>query len=332
MEQKPPTTERSKEMADEYHYPPDVFSHLVDTIPLLCRSKKDTVAFFRGAGVADADLAGIADAVSINPASINKYEISRAVLTRVNERGDSGLAARREIIRRVVQWEDFSTSWDGDRLKAKGAVATLRDMVNVKDSFTRMKQERDAERAQAQKQVRQKQEAATRRRNSIADVKDRLSALFGLEDKPQARGKQLEAVLNDLFRVYCIHVHEDFRRKDPDTGLVLEQLDGVIELDGSIHLVEMKWLASPVGMSEFVPHLSRLFLRANAHGFFISSSGFTDPVVTECRNALSQKTMALCSLQEIVLLLNREADLRAFLKRKHQAAIVSKEPYLQILS
>jgi hypothetical protein len=34
-----------------YHYPPDLFNLLVDTIPLLCKSKKDVLIFFKGAGV-----------------------------------------------------------------------------------------------------------------------------------------------------------------------------------------------------------------------------------------------------------------------------------------
>jgi hypothetical protein len=36
---------------DTYRYPPELFSLLVDTIPLLCRSKRDLLLFFRGAGM-----------------------------------------------------------------------------------------------------------------------------------------------------------------------------------------------------------------------------------------------------------------------------------------
>ena len=72
-----------------------------------------------------------------------------------------------------------------------------------------------------------------------------------MDDKPQERGKLLEAVLNDLFRAYGILVREDFRRKAPDSSIVLEQLDGVIELDGAIHLVEMKWLKDPWERASF---------------------------------------------------------------------------------
>ncbi|HCF6352810.1 TPA: restriction endonuclease [Pseudomonas aeruginosa] len=319
-------------MAEQFHYPPEVFNLLVDTIPLLCRSKKDVVLFFQGAGVAQDDYAEVARIVRTNPDSINKYDIARNVLTKVNARGDSGLGARREIIKRIVEFEEFSTCWPNDQLKAKGLVADLRKIVNVKDSFTRMKQERDTEREQVLARQRAEQAAAAEKRAKIEDVSKRLFALFSMDDKPQERGKLLEAVLNDLFKAYGIHVREDFRRKSPDTGTVLEQIDGVIELDGAIHLVEMKWLNAPVGMGEFSPHLSRLFLRANAHGIFIATNGYTEPVLTECKNALNLKTIFLCSLQEFVMLLQRQGDLIALLKRKSQAAIVDKNPYLEILA
>lgn len=319
-------------MAEQFHYPPEVFNLLVDTIPLLCRSKKDVVLFFQGAGVAQDDFAEVGRIVRSNPESINKYDIARSVLTKVNARGDSGLGARREIIKRIVEFEEFSTCWPNDQLKAKGLVADLRKIVNVKDSFTRMKQERDTERERVLSRQRAEQAAAAEKRAKIEDVSKRLFALFSMDDKPQERGKLLEAVLNDLFKAYGIHVREDFRRKSPDTGTVLEQIDGVIELDGVIHLVEMKWLNVPVGIAEFSPHLSRLFLRANAHGIFIATNGYTEPVLTECKNALNLKTIFLCSLQEFVMLLQRQGDLVALLKRKSQAAIVDKNPYIEILN
>lgn len=319
-------------MAEAFHYPPELFELLVETIACLSRAKKGVVLFLRGAGVADEDLAEVERTVATNPDSIKKFEIVRKVLTKVNARGDSGLRPRREIIRRVVEFESFDTCWPEDRLKAKGLVASVRDAVNAKDSFTRMKQERDAEREATRARQNAELAAAADRRSKIEGVNTRLVALFGMDDKPHERGKLLEGVLNDLFSAYGILVREDFRRKDPDTSIVVEQIDGVIELDGAVYLVEMKWLNSPVGTSEFFPHLSRLFLRANARGIFISSEGFTEPVVKECAAALAQKTMLLCSLREIVMLLHRRDDLISFLKKKSHAAIVDKNPFLQILS
>ena len=318
-------------MAEQFHYPPEVFNLLVDTIPLLCRSKQDVVHFFVGAGVENEDLSEVARIVRTNRGSINKFDIVRNVLTKVNARGDSGLRPRREILKRVTEFENFDTCWDSDRLKAQGLVAVLSKTINVKDSFTRMKQERDTEKEKTVASQRTKQQAAAEKRAKIVDINNRLSALFGMDDRPQERGKLLESVLNDLFRVFDIDVREDFRRRDPDTGVVVEQIDGVIELDGKIHLVEMKWLNAPVGIGEFSPHLSRLFLRGDASGIFISSNGYTKSVLSECSTALTKKTIFLCSLQEFVMLLQRQGDLLDLLRRKHQAAIVEKNPFLEIL-
>lgn len=318
-------------MTDAYHYPPELLALLVDTIPILCRSKNDVLVFFRGAGTPEAILTPLVGQLRSDPKSVNKYQIARTVLEALNARGDSTLAPRREVIKRVVEFEDFSSCWPEDQLKAKGTVSEVRRVVNVKDSFTRMKQERDAEKAQAQTAAQAERTAKQARKARISELRDQLFSLFSLDDKPQARGKQLEAVLNGLFKAYGVLVHEDFRRKDPDSSTVLEQIDGVIVLDGVIHLVEMKWLKDPVGIADFSPHLVRLFSRANASGIFISNSDFTEPVIKECANALNLRTMFLCSLQEIVMLLQNEADLLALLRKKAHAAVIERQPYLKVL-
>ncbi|QDP71540.1 restriction endonuclease [Legionella israelensis] len=319
-------------MAEPFHYPPEVFELLVKTIPLLSKSKKGVILFMQGAGVAGSDLSEVTKIVHNNPDIINKYEITRNVLTKVNARGDNGLRARREIIKRVVEFQDFSLCWPSDQYPAKGLVASLREIINVKDSFTRMKQERESERLEKATKRKAEQTAATDKRIKIESINSRLSGLFALNDKPQERGKLLESILNDLFRVYNIHVHEDFRHKCPDNSLLLEQIDGVIELNGTTYLVEMKWLKVAVGVESISQHLVRLFGRANAHGIFIAANGYTEPAIKQCRDALSQKTIILCSLHEIIMLLNRQDDLITLLKKKYQSAIVDKNPYHEILT
>jgi hypothetical protein len=318
-------------MNDAYHYPPELLSLLVDTIPLLCRSKNDVLVFFRGAGTPEAVLTPLSNQLRTDSKSVSKYQIARTIIEALNARGDSALAQRREVIKRVVEFEDFSSCWPADQLKAKGAASEVRRIVNVKDSFTRMRQERDTEKANANAAMQNERAAEQARKKQIGELKEQLFSLFALDDKPQVRGKLLETVLNGLFKAYGVHVHEDFKRRDPDSNTVLEQIDGVIVLDGTIHLVEMKWLKDPVGIADFSPHLVRLFSRANASGIFISNSEFTESVVKECASALNQRTMFLCSLQEIVVLLQNETDLISLLRRKSQAAVVNKQPYLKVL-
>jgi len=47
-----------------FHYPPELFSLLVDVIPLLNRSKPDVLTFFRGAGVSNDMTSDISEATS----------------------------------------------------------------------------------------------------------------------------------------------------------------------------------------------------------------------------------------------------------------------------
>src|SRR4051812_5530601 len=118
-----------------FHYPPDLLSLLIEAIPRLCRSKKDVLLFFTGAAVAEPLLRDLAQTVRTEPDSITKFAIARAVLTRLNERGEKTLRERREVLKRIVEFEDFSTCWPNDQLIVKGLVAQIQRLVNVKDSF-----------------------------------------------------------------------------------------------------------------------------------------------------------------------------------------------------
>ena len=309
-----------------YHYPPELFQLLVDTIPRLCRSKRALILFFRGAGLTDRHTSDLEQKVIQDKDSINKYEIVRVILQRLNEFGEHALRERREILKRVVEFDDFSSCWDNDRLEAKGLVSEIRKVVNIKDSFTRMRQERGAE---SKKHIEIKREEMSRiqeKKKKIESVKGELNALFGMTD-PHKRGTALEKVLNDLFRVHDISIRESFRRVSDKGHGVVEQIDGVIEIDGEIYLVEMKWLSSNVGKGDVSNHLVNIFNRRSGRGIFISATDYTDPAIQVCEESLSQVVVILCKLQEIVMLLDKEDDFVEFIRAKVRASIVDKNPY-----
>ncbi|UIX80869.1 hypothetical protein [Xylella fastidiosa] len=45
--------------------------------------------------------------VDVDHHSITKFAIVRNVLTKVNTRGDNGLPARRDIVKRIAEFENF---------------------------------------------------------------------------------------------------------------------------------------------------------------------------------------------------------------------------------
>jgi restriction system protein len=317
-------------MAEEYHYPPELFELLVETIPLLVKGKKDVLTFFKGAGVETGLMTDVTRRVDQDRDSIKKHEIARTVLERLNERGDATLRARREVVRRVVEFEDFSACWPSDQLKAKGLVAQIRQVVNVKDSFTRMREEMEREQRERRSERQAKLEREQRRRERIAAIKSDLFALFK-EQNPHRRGKQLEAVLNRLFAEDGILLKEAFTITGDGGEGIIEQIDGVIEIDGEVYLVEMKWWDKPLGVGEVSQHLVRVFTRGESRGIFISASGYSDPAIATCRDSLKNIVVALCTLQEFVSLLEKEDDLKGFLKVKINAAIVHKNPFYEPL-
>jgi len=63
-----------------YHYPPELLNLLIDTIPRLCRSKRNLLLFFRGAGIRRLDLTDMEAKVDANRDSVNKFQITRTIL------------------------------------------------------------------------------------------------------------------------------------------------------------------------------------------------------------------------------------------------------------
>ena len=312
-----------------YHYPPELFQLMVDTIPRLCRSKRDVLVFFRGAGVKRSMLSDLEERLARDAASIYKFDIVRTLLSRLNEAGDGALGERRSLLQRVHDFEDFSTCWEDDRLEAQGLVSRIRQVVNVKDSFTRIRQERETEARKHRDATSREAEALRQRRETLDGVRRDLAKLFAMEDV-RRRGILLEDVLNRFFQANGILVREAFRRLgEPGQG-VIEQIDGVIELDGDIYLVEMKWLKEPAGPGDVSQHLVRVFGRDSSRGIFISYSEYTAAAIETCKEMLSKAVVVLCTLQEFVLLMERESSLEDFLKAKIRGSIVDKQPFTTV--
>lgn len=310
---------------DSFQWPQDLFNLLVDAVPLLCRGKKDVILFFRGAGVSEEDLAPWRQKLAVDPQSVGKYPMTRAILTLLNERGDAGLANRRGVLHRVVSFEDFSTCWENDRLKAQGAVAKIRSAIDARDSLTRIIAERNADRQEARQQRINWQKEADRVRETRARLRrDLVNLRFA--DNAQQRGRALEVVLNEIFTLDGLLVRESFARYDEE-GVVMEQIDGIIALDGQHYLVEMKWWSEPLGINPISRHLVRVFGRAVSRAILISASGYTRAAITACREVLSNKLVLMVDLQEIQLTLEREGNLAEWLRTKVDAVIANQEPY-----
>ncbi len=314
------------EVNESYHYPPELLELLCDAVPCLFRSKQGVIDFFAGAGVPAKFLSDWKLKLSQSRDAVKKHEIVRSVLVRINDVGDAAITCRREIIKRIAQFEDFSSCWESERLKAQGLVGQIQKVVNVKDSFTRMNQERERERKEVQAQNAARLKVTQQRAENHAAIKTSLYRLFA-ETNPYKRGKQLEGILNDLFAFAGILVKEAFIVKGDEKQGILEQIDGAVDFEGMVYLVEMKWHADPIGRAELAPHMVSVFNRGDVGGIFISYSGYSSPAIDEARTGLAQKTFILTELQEIIEVVDREGDLKAYLKAKLNQARTHRNPF-----
>jgi restriction system protein len=163
-----------------FHYPPDLMALLIDTIPRLCKGKKDVFLFFKGAGLEAHYTADLEARFSADKDSVGKWEIARTVLTRLNERGEPALRERREVLKRVEQFTDFSSCWPNDQLVARGLVAEIQKLRGIKDHVTQIQHEREAERREHRaaaeahaKAVRERNSSSNRPRTSSSPCSKR---------------------------------------------------------------------------------------------------------------------------------------------------------------
>ena len=310
-----------------FHYPPELFELLVETIPLLSKSKKSVLLFFRGSGVAEKLYEDISIKLDADKNSINKYEICRTILIRINEKTDIYIRERRELLKRVVEFESFTNCWPSDQYKAKGLVSEIRNIVNVKDAFTRMKQEKENNQSKHSATYAKKVDIIKKRAELIETAKKDFYSLFSLKN-PQERGKKLEGVLNSLFSIHNVLIREAFARKGDNGEGIIEQIDGVIEIDNQIYLVEMKWKKDKIGSEDIYAHLGRIYHRSSAHGIFISASGFSDSGIIASKEALlKQAILILTDLEEFFNILENNLDLTQYFKTKIEKALIDKNPY-----
>jgi hypothetical protein len=212
-----------------------------------------------------------------------------------------------------------------NQMRARGAVATVAQLVNKKDSFTRIQHEREQELKRHRNAKRAEMAEAQAKRAQRERVKADLFALFG-EPDPGRRGKALEGVLNRVFEAEEILIREAFERRDPETGRTIEQVDGAIELDGRVYLVEMKWWSEPLGRGDVSSHLVRVHHRGDVGGILISNSPYQRSAIADCKDALTTKTVVLVELREIVDVFNGDRTVRVLLTAKIHAAALYKDP------
>ncbi|MEO8658954.1 MAG: restriction endonuclease [Bryobacteraceae bacterium] len=122
-------------------------------------------------------------------------------------------------------------------------------------------------------------------------------------------------------------MREAFTIKGGEGQGIVEQIDGAVEIDGMLYLVEMKWWDAAIGRQQIAPHLVSVYGRGDVGGIFISYSGFSSAAIEDAKAGLVQKIFVLTELQEIIQIVDSEGDLKTFFKEKIHRAKTDRNPF-----
>lgn len=294
-----------------FHFPPDLFNLLVDTIPRLNKTKKDLLLFFQNVGVPKAQLQPYYILLSSNRSQLKKYDVTREILAFLNQQSERMLGVRRKLLQRVIEFDSFETCYPNDKDRAKANVADIQKLVKMKDTVTKYEKYLIKEQSEKIKKQQKIVDEIRRSKERFEDLQQRFSQLFSIQN-PQERGKKLEKVLNDIFLYFKIGVKEDFVIYDDETGKNYEQIDGVVEINHYLTLVEMKWEKVPIGADKIARFMSRLLVRKNVDGIVISYSSFAETAIPTAKEALAISVLTLVDLKDIFDVLNQKKDLAEF--------------------
>lgn len=119
----------------------------------------------------------------------------------------------------------------------------------------------------------------------------RLIDLSSSETSKQNKGYEFEKYLRDLFDAAGLKPRESYRIKG-------EQIDGSIEFNGNVYLVEAKWTGGPVNRSDLVVFADKVSRKSKfTRGIFVSHSGYVENAV---------ETYAIGKTPEIILIYMKE--------------------------
>ncbi|MGI6573260.1 MAG: hypothetical protein ACOX19_07575 [Fermentimonas sp.] len=240
-----------------------------------------------------------------------KYESVSQLIDRMMARPDMYFEDLMLLLQETSNFNDFShlKKWDDSEKKiqkAKDAVFKLRQQTKGHfDIITELKETEKRRETNIQKI-----------RSSIAfsekleDLKARFLSIATNENH-QARGYDLEKLLNDLFILFDLDPKSSFKI----TG---EQIDGAFTFDNQDYLLESKWQKKQSSASDLYEFGGKISGKLkNTLGLYISLEGFSK----DCLKVENQilKSMILMDGLDLMMVLDGRIKLNdlIYLKRRH---------------
>ena len=160
-----------------------------------------------------------------------------------------------------------------------------------------------------------------------SQVKKEFYAVYGIKDDARGKGLAFERVLNKIFALDGLLVRDAFTLRGNKGEGVVEQIDGVIELDHHLYLVEAKWQSNNLGPGDVAQHMMRVAHRGEVRGLYIVEPGFTHAAIALARDELQRKVIVLGLIRELYELFETGGSISNWLREKVRRAQLDREPH-----
>lgn len=155
------------------------------------------------------------------------------------------------------------------------------------------------------------------------EISKKLDAISEAPDA-QKRGYIFENFLNYYFTLEGLKPREPFKIRG-------QQVDGSIELNKSIYLIEAKWKKKKISKPDVVQFQKKVEERSGiTRGIFISLSGFSDEAINP--SGLGRTKIILVEVKEIKDILTKRVSLKKMLEDKVRILAEEGKPFAIVLS
>jgi hypothetical protein len=250
----------------------------------------------------------------------SKRELAPLLLDELKERGDED-AVVRNLIQIAARWSRFHLA--DDEYAARATVQKAREILDAIETM-------DAS-EQRQRELAGQEEVANLRKRRAEIFKRESDLLLMMFDElagasdHQQRGYLLQDLLNRLFQLHEVPVHQAFTRNAGG-----EQIDGAFRLDGWHYIIECRWREKLTDIRE-VDGLQGQVRRSGkqAMGVFWSINGWSENVPGLLKQN-PEKDVLLLEGHALRCTLARQIDLRRYLLAAIANLSFKSEPFLSV--
>lgn len=130
-----------------------------------------------------------------------------------------------------------------------------------------------------------------------------------------------------MFALDGLLVREAFALTSDEGAGIVEQIDGVVELDNNLYLVEAKFYSANLGVGDVAQHMVRVSRRSGIRGLFVVHPGFSAAAIESVKDELHRSVFVLATIEELVRVFESDAPLTDWLRNKARHAAIDRDPH-----